>query len=205
MEELGLFPLGIVLLPSEHVPLHIFEPRYRELIAECLEQQQEFGLIYADDDGVRDVGTRARVIEVLEEFEDGRLNIVVEGGERFRVEQLTRGRSFMTAVVAAVPDALGSVDPDTAAQAVRAFRALAAVAGAEPDEVDETTAQLSFELAAQVELPPEPKQELLELDDEQARLELVIGLLDSVREALLAARELSEHAKTNGARRHDPS
>jgi Uncharacterized protein, similar to the N-terminal domain of Lon protease len=90
MEELGLFPLGIVLLPSEHVPLHIFEPRYRELIAECLEQQQEFGLIYADDDGVREVEPARSVIEVLEEFEDGRLNIVVEGGERFRVEQLTR-------------------------------------------------------------------------------------------------------------------
>ena len=59
MEEIGLFPLGIVLLPSEHVPLHIFEPRYREL-AECLDEQQEFGVIYADGDGVREVGTRAR-------------------------------------------------------------------------------------------------------------------------------------------------
>ena len=101
MEEIGLFPLGIVLLPSEHVPLHIFEPRYRELIAECLEHEREFGLIYADGDGVREVGTRARVIDVLEEFEDGRLNVVVEGGARFRVERLTRGRTFLTAVVVA--------------------------------------------------------------------------------------------------------
>jgi Lon protease-like protein len=205
MEELGLFPLGIVLLPSEHVPLHIFEPRYRELIAECLEKQQEFGLIYADEDGVREIGTRARVVDVLEEFEDGRLNVVVEGGARFRVERLTQGRSFITAIVAPAPDGLGEADPETAARAVGSFRALAAVAGAEPDEIDETASQLSFDLAAQVELPAEAKQELLELDDEQARLEVVIGLLDSVREALLAVRELSDHAKTNGSRRHNPS
>ena len=204
MDELGLFPLGIVLLPSEHVPLHIFEPRYRELITECLERQEEFGFIFADGDGVREVGTRARVIDVLEEFEDGRLNIVVEGGARFRVERLTRGREFITAIVGPAPDGLGQADPETAAQAVRSFRALAAIAGGEPDELDETGSQLSFELAAQVELPAEAKQQLLELDDEQQRLELVIELLDSVREALLAARELSDHAKTNGARRPAP-
>ena len=92
MDELGLFPLGIVLLPTEHLPLHIFEERYKELIGECLEGEGEFGLVYADDDGLRDVGTRARVIEVLTEFEDGRLNILVEGGERFRLTELTDGR-----------------------------------------------------------------------------------------------------------------
>ncbi|MCW2977694.1 MAG: hypothetical protein JWM06_2975 [Actinomycetia bacterium] len=205
MEEIGLFPLGIVLLPSEHVPLHIFEPRYMELVAECIEEQQEFGMIYADDDGVREIGTRARVVDVLDELEGDRLNIVIEGGERFRVERLTRGRSFLTAIVEPALDGRGLTDPSTAAQAVGCFRALAALAGVAPDELDETASQLSFELAAQVELPAEAKQRLLELDEEQHRLELVIGLLNSVREAMLAARELAEHAKTNGTRRHDPS
>jgi Lon protease-like protein len=200
VEEIGLFPLGIVLLPSEHVPLHIFEPRYRELIGECMELEREFGLIYADSDGVREVGTRARVIDVLEEFEDGRLNVVVEGGARFRVERLTRGRTFLTAVVSPAPDGFGRVDPDIAARATEAFRALAVLAGVEPEEIDETASQLSFELAAQVELPTEAKQQLLELDEEQPRLELVIGLLDAVREALLVAHRLGERAKTNGSR-----
>ena len=58
MTELGLFPLGIVLLPGEQLPLHIFEERYKELIGECLDGDGEFGLVYADDDGIRDVGTR---------------------------------------------------------------------------------------------------------------------------------------------------
>jgi Lon protease-like protein len=202
MDEIGLFPLGIVLLPSERVPLHIFEPRYRELVGECLDERSEFGLIFADDDGVREVGTRARVVDVLEEFEDGRLNIVIEGGARFRVERLTRGRTFLTAVVVPVPDASDEWDAAVVQRALEAFRALATIAGAEPDEVEETGSELSFELAAQVELPPEAKQQLLELTSEQERLRNVTGLLDAVREAMLAARELGERAKTNGSRRH---
>jgi Lon protease-like protein len=151
---------------------------------------------------VREVGTRARVVDVLEEFEDGRLNIVVEGGARFRVERLTRGRTFLTAAVEPVPDETGSWDATVVQLALEAFRALAAVAGVEPDEVEETASELSFELAAQVELPAEAKQQLLELTSEQERLRHVTGLLDAVREALLAAHELGERAKTNGSRRH---
>jgi Lon protease-like protein len=202
MDEIGLFPLGIVLLPSERVPLHIFEPRYQELIGECLEERGEFGLIFADDEGVREVGTRARVIDVLEEFEDGRMNIVIEGSARFRVERLTRGRAFLTAVVEPMTDGPGSWDATVVQLALESFRALAAIAGAEADEVDETASELSFELAAQVELPAEAKQRLLESTSEQQRLVQVTELLDTVREAMLAVHELGERAKTNGARKH---
>ena len=91
MPELGLFPLGVVLLPSEQLPLHIFEPRYRELIDECIEREREFGLVHADDDGTREIGTTAAVVEIVRRFPDGRLNVVVEGRERFRVVRLHRG------------------------------------------------------------------------------------------------------------------
>ena len=200
MNEIGLFPLGIVLLPTERVPLHVFEPRYKELIGECLEHETEFGLLYADHDGVREIGTLARVGEVLGRFDDGRLNIVVEGGARFRVETLTRGRSFLTASVAPVRDGGAAASAEAAARAAGSFRALAAVAGAEAGELDESSAELSFELAAQVELPADAKQQLLELDSEQERLELVVGLLDAVRATLIATRELGQHAKKNGSR-----
>jgi Lon protease-like protein len=200
MEEIGLFPLGIVLLPTERVPLHIFEPRYRELIGECLEDDGEFGLLYADDDGVREVGTRARITEVLERFEDGRLNVVAEGRERFRVERLTRGRSFMTAEVEPVEDEDAAAEAEAAARAAGAFRALAALAGAETEEPDESSPQLSFELAAQVELAPESKQQLLESTSEHERLQLVAELLDAARQALIMTRELGERAKRNGSR-----
>ena len=198
--ELGLFPLGIVLLPTERVPLHIFEPRYRELIGECIDEEREFGLVFADDQGVRELGTRARIDEVLEEFDDGRMNIVVEGTERFRVERMTRGRPFMTAEVAGVDDDDPLAPAKAITRAAASFRALAAAAEAEAGEIDETVEQLSFRLAAQVELAPESKQELLELRSEQRRLELVAELLDGVRQVLIATRELGERAKKNGSR-----
>ena len=200
MDEIGLFPLGIVLLPTERVPLHIFEPRYRELVAECLEDDAEFGVVYADEEGVREVGTRARVTEVLERFDDGRLNIVVEGTERFRVEQVTRGRTFMTAMVIPVDDDGTEADDDVAARAMDAFRALAALAGAEDAEADVGSPQLSYELAGQVELPADAKQELLESRSEGERLERVVELLDGARRLLIAARELGDRAKQNGSR-----
>jgi Lon protease-like protein len=200
MEEIGLFPLGIVLLPTERVPLHIFEPRYRELIAECLEEDGAFGLIYADEEGVREIGTLARVADVLERFEDGRINVVVEGGGRFLVERLTRGRSFMTAVVEPFEDDPIEIDEEAVARAVGAFRALAALAGAETEPPDETSPQLSYELTAQVELAPAAKQDLLESRSEQERLVLVADLLDLARQALIAARALGERSKRNGSR-----
>jgi Lon protease-like protein len=200
MEELGLFPLGIVLLPTERVPLHIFEPRYRELIGECLDDDAEFGLLYADEDGVREVGTRARVAEVLERFDDGRLNVVIEGRERFRVETLTRGRSFMTAEVVPVEDEPELASAEAAERAAGSGRALATLSGAEPDEPDESSPILSYELAAQVELAPDAKQGLLESVSEADRLERVAELLDGARKLLIAARELGERAKQNGSR-----
>ena len=199
MEQIGLFPLGIVLLPTERIPLHIFEPRYQDLIGECLDEDSDFGLLYADEDGVREVGTRARVTEVLERLDDGRLNILVEGGERFRVGRLTRGRSFLTAEVEPMLDE--DHGPGAAAQrAIEAFRALVTLAGAEPDQHDESTPQLSYALAAQVELGAEAKQRLLEMRSEPERLVLVAELFDVVRTTLIAARDLNERAKQNGSR-----
>jgi Lon protease-like protein len=200
MEELGLFPLGIVLLPGERVPLHIFEPRYRELIGECLEEERAFGLVFADEDGVRELGTRAHVDEVLERFDDGRLNIVVRGGARFRVQKLTQGRSFLTALVAPVEDDGIEPSEDSVTRAAASFRALATAAEADASEIDEDDDQLSFRLAGQVELAVEAKQRLLELRSEQDRLELVAELLDAVRAVLIATRELGDRAKKNGSR-----
>src|SRR5215510_12287233 len=96
MARLGLFPLPLVLVPTEQVPLHIFEPRYRELIGECIERGEEFGVLLAKaDGGAHTVGTRAAVGEVLRRLPDGRMNIAVEGGDRFRVLELHDGRSFL--------------------------------------------------------------------------------------------------------------
>src|SRR3972149_5024713 len=129
MKEIGLFPLGMVLLPTEQVPLHIFEERYKELIGECLEQSREFGLVYAADDRARPVGT-----EVLEQFEDGRMNVVIEGRERFRLVELTSGRSFSTAEVEPVEDQDDPAAPEDADRALELFRRLVELTGGEGEE-----------------------------------------------------------------------
>jgi len=137
MDEIGLFPLGLVLLPTEQVPLHIFEPRYRELIGECLDQEEPFGLVFADDDGLRRVGTLASVVEVTDRFDDGRLNVVVEGGDRFRLVELTEGRSFHTGTIEPLGDLEN--DPPSAEEVERAtavFSRLVQLTGAEVEPPD---------------------------------------------------------------------
>src|SRR3954449_10991972 len=83
--DFPLFPLGIVALPHELVPLHIFEPRYRTMIGECLENGTEFGIVWAADDGQRPIGCAMEIAEVLERMEDGRLNILTRGTRPFRI------------------------------------------------------------------------------------------------------------------------
>src|SRR3954470_8836012 len=85
VDRFPLFPLGMVLLPSEVVPLHVFEERYKLMIGECLESESEFGIVWLSDDGLRSVGCTARVTQVLAELEDGRLNVLVAGGRPFKL------------------------------------------------------------------------------------------------------------------------
>jgi Lon protease-like protein len=198
MDELGLFPLGIVLLPTERLPLHIFEDRYKELIGECIEHGTEFGLVYADDQGIRDVGTRARVAEVLTRFEDGRLNVLVEGGDRFRLDELTDGRAFTTGHVTAVDDDEEAAEHGVVQEAMRTFGMLRELTGSDVDVPDPESPHLSFALAAKVELPPGEKLALLREQSERRRMEMVQELL---AEAVLTAqrvRRAAKRAATNG-------
>ena len=198
MEEIGLFPLGMVLLPSEQVPLHIFEPRYRELIGECLENGSEFGLVYADDDGLREVGTRAAVVEVIERFEDGRLNVVVEGRERFRIVELTSGRSFHTGEVEPIEDQDDPADQEDAERALTLFGRLIELTGAEVEAPAPDAPQLSYHVAARFDFSADIKQELLQETSERIRLQRLGELLAAAAQTVERQREISARARSNG-------
>jgi ATP-dependent Lon protease len=198
--ELGLFPLETVLLPSERVPLHIFEVRYQELIGECLDEESEFGFLFEDDEGTREIGTRAKVVEVLDRFDDGRLNIVVEGGERFHVLRETEGRSFRTAEVEAVVDGHADADRSLRDRALELYRRLRQIAEVEIDEPSPGSATLSFELAARVDFGAQRKQDLLELRSERERLQVLTSLLERASEAITLERAVAEAAARNGHR-----
>ncbi len=198
MDEIGLFPLGLVLLPTEQVPLHIFEPRYRELIAECLDDGEPFGLVFADDDGLRKIGTLASVVEVTDRFEDGRLNVVVEGGARFRLKELTEGRSFHTGTIEPIGD---REDPPAAEEVERVlavFARLVELTAAEVDAPDVEVDQPSFALAARFELAPELKLELLEETSERVRLTRLCEILEAAASAVERQRAIAALAQTNG-------
>jgi Lon protease-like protein len=197
--ELGLFPLPLVLVPTERIPLHIFEPRYKELIQECVDREGEFGLVLATGDGaVHEVGTRATVTQVLEVLDDGRMNVVVEGRARFRLLELTKGRSFTTGVVEDVVDDDDPRDPDDAERSLELFRALAELTGADVDEPPADSPALDFELAARIDFGVDAKQELLATTSPRARMARLVTLLETALEAVRLERELEERAAGNG-------
>ncbi len=199
MFEIGLFPLALVLAPTERVPLHIFEPRYKELIGECIADAEQFGLLLEDDEGRRDIGTLAAVREVVHVFDDGRMNILVEGGDRFRVTEWTEGRAYPTAHVERLEDEdTSSPDPHAAEEALTLFRQLAEVAEADVDEPDGASGSLAFEIAAHVDFGTLPKQELLELLSERDRLRRLTELLEHAVAAMTREKDIRERAATNG-------
>jgi len=198
VSELGLFPLPMVLLPTELAPLHIFEARYKELIGECISGNREFGLVCADDDGIREIGTRAGVVEVLAQFEDGRMDILVEGRERFRLLELTSGRNFGTGAVSPILDEDDPAGAGSVERALTLFDRLRGLTGSDVDVPDASSGQLSFVLAGRVELALEAKLELLEQVSERVRLDRVSELLEDAVATVERQRHAAERAATNG-------
>ena len=199
--ELPLFELPIVLLPGELMPLHIFEERYKRMIGHCLETEEPFGIVLRDDDGsARRIGCTARVTEVLETFEDGRMDILVTGEEPFRVLERFDGTEYPAGEVEAVaPSEDGEpADPDAADDAREAFADLVRrVSGSEP-EIDGLEESGAYAIAARVELPVLTKQRLLELRSEAERMKLLGQALHDLVGMLKRSREIAEAAKMNG-------
>jgi Lon protease-like protein len=200
MSEIGLFPLGVVLLPTERIPLHIFEERYKELIGECLQADGEFGLVFSDEEGMRATGTRAAVVQILERFPDGRLNVVVEGRDRFRIVRPTSGRAFDTAIVEDVADEPRTAvrDTDALGECLEAYQRLADAAGAQASEFDPSLGSVAYQIASVIDFTPELKQELLEMRSEGARLVKLTDLLERAVDAVLLQRTARERAAGNG-------
>jgi len=196
--EIGLFPLNLVLLPGEQAPLHIFEPRYRDLIGECLEQNEEFGLVLEDDDGMREIGCRAGVVEVLEQFDDGRLNIVVEGRERIRIAGVTEGDSYMKADVEDIGDEDESPTEDEIEEVLAAYQRVVTAAEAELEDLDFDADSIAYQIAARVDFGTEVKQGLLELRSERERVIRLAPMLEQAAEAVQRDREIRERASSNG-------
>jgi uncharacterized protein len=192
---LPIFPLELVLLPGVPLPLHIFEPRYKEMIAECLEQKKPFGVVRASSDGVADIGCTAEIMSVTKKYDDGRMDILTRGVDRFEVIQVNEDRSFLQAEISVVQDEDEDEDEDQpgkpaaqmVTQAVRLHAEIAKLAGEEPSGPDEHAGNLSFLLAGSLPLDLDFKQNLLSTLSEAKRLEAVIGYLEAILPGLRRA------------------
>ncbi|MFL5871042.1 MAG: LON peptidase substrate-binding domain-containing protein [Solirubrobacterales bacterium] len=197
--ELPIFELPAVLLPGELMPLHIFEDRYKRMINRCLEAGEPFGIVFRDStEGAHRIGCEARVTEVTERFDDGRLNIVVTGERPFRVLDRFEAPEFPAGEVEPIEAGLDSVEAGDAASARAAFADLVERVGGERPDAETLEALDSYSIAARVELPNETKQRLLELRSEPERMTVLAAALGALVEAVARSREIAERAKLNG-------
>ena len=199
--EVPIFELPVVILPGELLPLHIFEERYKRMIGHCLETAQPFGVVFRDEEGnAHRIGCTARVTEVLERFDDGRMNIVVTGERPFRVLERFEGADYPAGEVEPIPpeDEANEEDPEAADIARQAFIELVKrVSGEQPDELD-IEGEDAYGIASRVELPTETKQALLEQRSEPARMRMLGNALRALVAAVARSSEIAERAKLNG-------
>jgi Lon protease-like protein len=197
--EMPIFELPLALLPGEQLPLHIFEERYKRMIGRSVDEGEPFGIVLRDDDGARSVGCTARVEEVLERFDDGRMNVVVSGQEPFKVLDRFEAPEYPAGEVELIDEVDGPpIDEDSASAARDAFAELAERATGERPEPEELDGASAYAIAARIELPADTKQKLLELRDEDERMELLANALGAVEAALERAEEAAERASGNG-------
>ena len=199
LERFPLFPLGLVLLPSEVVPLHIFEERYKTMISLCVDEEREFGIVWLSADGLAETGCAATITQVLERMEDGRINILAQGTRPFRLLRRVDDLPYPAGDVELLEDPEdGPAPPDVLARARERYADLVArVTDTRPDD-DELGELDAYGMAASVDFALESKQELLELRSEAERLRRVGELFGTTMQRLEYAERASDLARSNG-------
>ncbi len=193
-----LFPLPLVALPTESVPLHIFEDRYRRMIEECLSAGGEFGIVWHSEDELKQVGCACEVEEVLERMHDGRLNILARGTRPFRLIERQDDLRYPAGVVEFLADDEEETDAEAAQSTRELYAELVEQATDQLLEDEELQAMDAYRMAATVEFAPDAKQELIELRSENARLRLLGLLLRAAIKRLELVERAQARARSNG-------
>jgi Lon protease-like protein len=201
--DFPLFPLGIVALPSEIVPLHIFEDRYRRMIDMCLEaaagsDEREFGIVWLSDQELKQVGCACEIERLVERMEDGRMNILARGTRPFRLLERQDELPYPAGTVEFLADDEEEPDEQAASSAQELYHDLVEQATDRSLTAEELAAMDSYTMAATVEFGVDAKQELLELRSENARLGLLTLLLRAAIKRLELVERAEERARSNG-------
>jgi Lon protease-like protein len=198
VKDFPLFPLGIVALPTESVPLHIFEDRYRTMIQECLDGESEFGIVWLSDDELKPVGCACEIERVLDRDEDGHLTILVRGTRAFRLLERQDDLPYPAGMVEFLPEHRESLDDELAHEAHELYGELVEQATDRTLAEDELARMSAYGMAATVDFGTDAKQELLELRSENARLRLLTLLFRAAMKQMELAERAQLRARSNG-------
>jgi Lon protease-like protein len=196
--EFPLFPLQLVLLPTEVIPLHIFEDRYKTMIEECLATDREFGIVWLADDGLHEIGCACRIERVLEKLEDGRMNLLVRGSRPLRVIERQRHLPYPAATVEFLADKPEQTDAELVEQAHDAYARLVHKATDRSPAPEDLKLMNAYAMAATVDFGLDAKQGLLTLRSENARMRLVARLFRAALKRLDFVDRAQARAKSNG-------
>lgn len=198
VSDFPLFPLGIVALPEEMIPLHIFEERYKTMMEECLASESEFGIVWLSDEGLRDIGCACRIEQVLERMEDGRLNLLARGIRPIRIVERQGHLAYPAGVIEYVDDRAEAVDTQLLREARETYAELVQRATDREPSVDELADLSAYGMAATVDFGLDAKQGLLDLRSENARLRLVNRLFKAAIKRLDFVDRAQARARSNG-------
>jgi Lon protease-like protein len=198
VREFPLFPLGIVALPGELVPLHIFEERFKTMMNQCLREESEFGIVWLSDDGLREIGCACEIDRVLERMDDGRMNLIARGTRPLRVVERQGHLAYPAGVVEFIKDREEVPDPAVLEAAHEAYAELVRLATDRDPEADELADMTAYAMAATVDFGLAAKQGLLDLRSETARLRLVTRLFRAAVKRLEFVERAQERARSNG-------
>lgn len=199
---IGLFPLGLVVVPGEVVPLHIFEERYKRLIVEREADEAEFGIVLAEDEGLREIGCSVVVAQVLERLEDGRSNILVEGRRRFRLlavhEPEEPESEYLRGQIEWLEDEAAGADPELQNELGALFRRMLALMEVDSPHVPGGPEALSYRIAAAVDFGTALKQQLLEQTSEAERQRTLVTVIETLLPRLELRKQREEAIRGNG-------
>jgi ATP-dependent Lon protease len=200
-----LFPLEVVLYPEEEIPLHIFEPKFKEMVDYCLKSDTPFGVVLSQDGNLSEIGCAARVVKVVEEYEDGRRDILARGEFRFQILGLGNQNAYMTAEIMQFRDGDQEVGPMVRERVIAQHIKLLELAGRMPTPTQyQDRAFLSYFIAHNTGLTVEQKQEVLELTSENKRLNFLVAHLEKFIPMVEEVETLRHKVRSNGHFRDFP-
>lgn len=195
-----IFPLGIVVYPGENLNLHIFEPRYKQLIKECFQQQKLFGIPSVIENRLQDFGTLISITEITKVYENGEMDIKTRGEKVFRILEVIKEipEKLYSGAIVTYPENYERGNPEVMRRVVNSIRDLHKLLNVEKNFTKNDAELKAYDVAHHIGLSLQEEYELLNLMDERQRQEYLKRHLAKVIPMIAEMEQLKEKVKLNG-------